>query len=76
MNLFPARGIGCSVLEHSQAEVAADVSSRVLLEDVAVDEAGDREISIALRRGGKHSFSVLSTRQDLPPPGGLLHATR
>jgi hypothetical protein len=47
-----------------------------LLEDVAVDETGDREISIALRRGGKHSFSVLSTRQDLPPPGGLLHATR
>ena len=52
LNLVPARGSGCSVLEHSQAQVTADVSSRVVLEDVAAGELGDGEIGLraSLRR--------------------------
>ena len=52
LNVFPARGSGCSVLEHSQAQVTADVSSRVVLEDVAAGELGDGEIGLraSLRR--------------------------
>jgi hypothetical protein len=46
LNQFPARGIGCFILEHSQ--VTADLGFPGLAVDVTVEMVGDRQMGLAL----------------------------